>query len=317
VLIRGKLFSLAIAALLVLALVPGVPAGYAQGRPTAAAPPGTWSSRVGANPFDSAINDLPDPVRPLSPAAASTTRVSVSSDGGQGEDGHSLRPSISADGRYVAFASGASNLASGDTNGYDDIFVHDRQTGQTTRVSVASDGSQENGSSWSPSISADGRYVAFASEASNLVSGDTDGYDDVFVHDRQMGQTTRVSVASDGTQGNHDSGHWGGSSISAGGRYVAFESWASNLVDSDTNSYDDVFVHDRQTGHTARVSVTSDGTQGNGESRGYPSISADGRYVAFESGASNLVSGDTNDYSDVFVHERVGPIYLPLVLCNP
>jgi Periplasmic component of the Tol biopolymer transport system len=210
--------------------------------------------------------------------------------------------SISADGRYVAFVSAATNLVSGDTNNFQDIFVHDRQTGQTTRVSVASDGTQANGHSYAPSISADGRYVAFASLASNLVSGDTNGAWDVFVHDRQTGETTRVSVASDGTQAI---GFFFGSSpsISADGRYVAFDSWATNLVSGDTNDKPDVFVHDRQTGQTTRVSVSSDGTQANNGAN-YPSISADGRYVAFESSSTNLVSGDTNSVTDIFVHDR-------------
>jgi Tol biopolymer transport system component len=229
-----------------------------------------------------------------------TERVSVASDGTQG-DGGSYRPSISADGRYVAFESVSGNLVNGDTNGENDVFVHDRQTGQTTRVSVASDGTQGNDGSNSISISADGRYVAFRSHASNLVSGDTNGTGDVFVHDRQTGQTTRVSVASDGTQGNGLSSYNSSPSISADGRYVAFNSEASNLVSGDTNGTTDVFLHDRQTGQTTRVSVASDGTQGN--SPAYrPSISADGRYVAFESYASNLVSGDTNSTWDVFVH---------------
>jgi len=229
-----------------------------------------------------------------------TTRVSVASDGTQG-NGDSHFPSISPTGRYVAFDSFASNLVSGDTNLATDIFVHDRQTGQTTLVSVASDGTQGNGPSLEPSISATGRYVAFQSEASNLAEdGDTNGTYDVFVHDRETGETTRVSVRSNGTQGNGLSLH---PSLSATGRYVAFDSEASNLVSGDTNSTSDVFVHDRETGQTTLVSVASDGTQGNGYSS-VPSISASGRYVAFWSVASNLVSGDTNFASDIFVHDR-------------
>jgi Tol biopolymer transport system component len=121
------------------------------------------------------------------------------------------------------------------------------------------------------------------------------------VHDRLTGQTTRVSVASDGTQGNDAS--WACPSISADGRYVAFSSWASNLVPGDTNGVRDIFVHDRVTGQTTRVSVASDGTEGNGHSD-LPSISADGRYVAFASEASNLVPGDTNRWADIFVAVR-------------
>jgi Tol biopolymer transport system component len=236
-----------------------------------------------------------------------TTRVSVASDGTQGNNG-SGDPSISADGRYVAFTSEASNLVPGDTNGTWDIFVHDRVTGQTTRVSVASDGSEGYGSSFSSSISADGRYVAFSSWASNLVPGDTNGWADVFVHDRVTGQTTRVSVASDGTEGNHVSLL---PSISADGRYVAFSSWASNLVPGDTNEVQDIFVHDRLTGQTSRVSVASGGTEGNGASE-FPSISADGRYVAFYSAASNLVPGDTNGTWDIFVAAAVEPTAMRL-----
>jgi hypothetical protein len=162
--------------------------------------------------------------------------------------------------------------------------------GTTERVSVASDGTQGNGNPGSFTISADGRYVAFDSWASNLVSGDTNGRTDVFVHDRQTGQTTCVSVAYDGTLGNGDSIS---PSISADGRYVAFDSGANNLVSGDTNGTSDIFVHDRLTGLTSLVSVASDGTQGNSSTMSL-SISADGRYVAFESWASNLVSGDTN-----------------------
>ena len=232
-------------------------------------------------------------------SAGITTRVSVASDGTQG-NGNSSNPSISSDGRYVAFHSGATSLVPGDTNGHSDVFVHDRQTGQTTRVSVASDGSQGNKGAGGQSISADGRYVAFHSTASNLVPGDTNSTGDVFAHDRETGQTTRVHVASDGTEAN---GYSDETSISADGRYVIFASWASNLVSDDTNGRKDIFVHDRQTGQTIRVSVASDGAQGNHDSY-HVSISVDGRYVAFGSVASNLVPGDSNSTPDVFVHDR-------------
>ena len=233
--------------------------------------------------------------------ASQTVRVSVASDGTQGnESSGDGGLSISADSRYVTFFSYANNLVSGDTNGYGDVFVHDQQTGQTSRVSVASNGAQGNNISLSPSISADGRYLAFESSATNLVSGDTNGTGDVFVHDRTTGQTDRISIASSGAQGVSLS--WF-PSISADGRYVAFISSAANLVSGDTNGVQDVFVHDQQTGQTTRVSVASDGSQGNWSSMN-PSISADGRYIAFESQAANLVSGDTNDKSDVFVHDR-------------
>jgi len=227
-----------------------------------------------------------------------TERVSLSSTGEQG-NGQSFEPSISADGRYVAFYSDASNLVSGDTNGFTDIFVHDRQTGETIRASVSSTGEQADGLSGVPSISADGRSVAFYSEASNLVSGDTNGYLDVFVHDMQTGETSRVSVSSIGEQADNNSTQ---PSISADGRYVAFQSQATNLVNEDTNGAIDVFVYDCETAETQRVSVSTIGEQGN-EWSVEPSIAADGRYVAFMSTASNLVSGDTNATWDVFVHD--------------
>lgn len=227
-----------------------------------------------------------------------TTHISVAPGGTPGYGGSSYTPSISADGRYVAFASNHHNLVPGDTNGVIDIFVHDRQTGQTKRVSVASDGTQGDGESRNPSISANGRYVAFESRANNLVPDGTTGSDDIYVHDLQTGQTSRVSIASDGTRGNNGSYN---PSISADGRYVAFWSHAGNL--SPGGIYQDIFVHDRQTGQTSRVSVASDGTAGNNGSV-FPSISADGRYVAFVSSADNLVTDDTNDVTDVFVHDR-------------
>jgi Tol biopolymer transport system component len=177
----------------------------------------------------------------------------------------------------------------------------------TERVSVDSTGVEGNGESRWPSISSDGRYVGFSSSATNLVTGDTNGSYDVFVYDRQTGQTIRVSVDSTGVQANIDSS-W--SSISSDGRYVAFSSIATNLVAGDTNGSYDVFVYDRQTGQTIRVSVDSTGVQGNGESF-WPSISSDGRYVVFDSLAMNLVAGDTNGSRDIFVRDRQrGMFYL-------
>ena len=236
-----------------------------------------------------------------------TTRVSVASDGTQGnshsDTGYSGYPIISIEGRYVVFSSVASNLVNGDTNNTDDVFIHDRQTGQTTRVSISSSGIQGNDFSTGASISADGRYVAFQSEASNLVSNDTNNAMDIFIHDRQTSETTRVSVASDGTEAN---GFSAAPYISDDGRYVAFCSMASNLVSNDTNNAMDIFVHDRQTSETTRVSVASDGTEANGMSSNYATISSGGRFIGFSSEASNLVSGDTNGVWDVFIHDRQG-----------
>jgi Tol biopolymer transport system component len=190
---------------------------------------------------------------------ANTTRiVSVDDNGTQGND-DSSRPSISADGRYVAFVSYASNLVSGDTNNASDIFVYDTVANTTRIVSVATDGTQGDRDSLTPSISADGRYVAFGSYASTLVSGDTNNVNDTFVYDTVVNTTRIVSVATDGTQGNKDSGT---PSISADGRYVAFVSDASNLVSGDTNNTSDIFVYDTVANTTRIVSVATDGTQG-------------------------------------------------------
>jgi len=179
-------------------------------------------------------------------------RVSVSSTGLAGNK-DSFYASISANGRYVAFSSDASNLIWGDTNKTADVFVFDRLTRRTERVSVSSWGVQGNGDHLYPSISADGRYVAFISDSSNLVPGDTNGRADVFVHDRRLHLTERVSVSSSGAEADGDSYF---PSISADGRYVAFSSDATNLVGDDTNKKADVFVHDRGKETTSfRVSV--------------------------------------------------------------
>jgi Tol biopolymer transport system component len=244
-------------------------------------------------------------------STGATTRVSVDVYGNEA-NGNSSFPAISANSRFVAFYSDATNLISGDTNIYYDVFVHDQATGGITRASVVSDSTQANGHSYSPAISADGRFVAFHSYADNLVAGDTNESVDVFVHDRLTGDIARVSVASDGTEGLN-----GGSlypAISADGRFVAFYSCADNLVISDTNDYCDIFVRDRDTDDddvfdepgqvsTVRVSVASDGTEADYDS-GSPSISADGRFVAFESYATTLVVSDTNELYDVFLHDR-------------
>ena len=185
--------------------------------------------------------------------AGTTERVSVAA-GGRQANGDSGDVSLSADGRLVAFSSAASNLVPGDTNGRGDVFVRDRRTGRTERVSVAAGGRQANGDSWSGCISDDGGRVVFTSEATDLVPGDTNGSYDVFVRDRTEGTTERVSVSSGGAQGNKDSfvAGCGGRVITPGGRYVVFELAASDLVRGDTNGYcgegvcaTDVFVRDR------------------------------------------------------------------------
>ncbi len=238
------------------------------------------------------------------PPPSATERISLASDGSQGNGpsgGDSYRDvAISADGRFVVFGSSASNLVAGDTNGVRDIFVRDRVAGTTTRVSVTTDGTEADDFSQTPVISADGRYVAFASYASNLVTGSFNSNADIFVHDCFTGVTTRESISSGGAQGNSYSLH---PALSADGRYLAFTSWASNLVTGDTNGRKDTFLRDRLTGVTTRVSVATDGTQGNLDSWDGPAISANGQFVALRSDATNLVPGDTNGRSDIFVHD--------------
>lgn len=228
-----------------------------------------------------------------------TDRVSVDSAGDQ-PNADSDSASISGDGRFVAFASRAWDLVAGDTNQNADVFVRDRETSATERVSVDSQGAQAASGGVSAAISADGRFVAFASDSPDLVPGDTNGVSDVFVHDRTTGTTERISVAGSGKEGNRSSRL---PAISADGRFVAFESGASNLVPGDNNHVVDVFVRDREAGTTERVSIDSAGQEGNGRSDSC-AISADGRIVAFQSEASNLVAQDADGTQDIFVRDR-------------
>ncbi|MGB9920709.1 MAG: Ig-like domain-containing protein [Moorellales bacterium] len=307
-------------------------------------------------------------------------RVSVASDGTEG-DFDSWYPSISGDGRYVVFASYASNLAGPDENWEYDVFLHDCETGVTERITNAYGGGEANDWSGEARISGNGRYVVFTSDADNLVPGDTNGRSDIFLYDRETGTTACLSRAPDGTPANNDSG---GPRISADGSRVLFYSYATNLTPEGKTgvflydagsglitrladytsdfaisgdgryaacqgredirwgtlifdlgapgasvkvefvpdakesvlSYDGrylayrvgndrLFVRDLQTGATELASVASDGAQGNGNSYGPPSLSADGRYVAFCSSASNLVPGDTNGRTDIFVRDRL------------
>lgn len=228
-------------------------------------------------------------------------RVNLGPGNVQGLGGTQTRlPSVSDDGQVIAYISNQNNLVANDTNGALDVFVRDRVAGATTRVSVDSVGTQANGLSDFPIVSANGRYVVFSSLASNLVAGDVGGFQDIFRHDRQTGETVLVSQSSSGTQGNDNSFT---SAISADGNVIAFSSAATNLVSGDSNARTDIFVRDVAQGTTTRVSVDSAGLQGNGTCS-LPSISADGQIVVFLSGSSNLVAGDGNNLNDVFRHDR-------------
>jgi Tol biopolymer transport system component len=227
-----------------------------------------------------------------------TRRVSVRSNGDEANEG-SGQVAISGTGRYVAFESAADNLVPNDDNEETDVFVHDRRTGRTTRVSVRSNGNEANSESNEPTISDNGRFVVFDSTAGNLVGNDGPGTSDVFIHDRETGKTKLVSVKSNGNPANGNS-FYGVSSNN--GRFIAFESEATNLVAGDSSSRD-VFVHNRKTGKTRRVSGRPNGNEGDGSSE-RPDISPSGRFVVFDSEAEDLVPGDGNNFEDIFVHDR-------------
>ncbi len=289
--------------------------------------------------------------------SGTTSLVSVSSDG-TAANSFSQSPAISDDGRYIVYGSAANNLVADDINNAWDVFLYDRNTAITTRMSVDSNGIEGNAASNFPQISADGRYIAYSSSASNLVTGDANGLNDVFVRDRTTATTTRVNVSA---QGDEADGYSALASLSDDGRYIVFDSFADNLVVQGSPFQRDIFVHDQTTGTTTLVSVDTEGNMGfevsadtasiasisgNGRFVSFssrkrffvmntwvyqydlfvhdrnasttsmisvpghqhtggvsPSLSVDGRYVAFHS-ASSLEAGDTNNYSDVYVHDR-------------
>ena len=226
-----------------------------------------------------------------------TWRASMASSGAE-SDGPSRKPSISADGSVIAFPSSATNLVPDDRNGVPDVFVRDRATGLTLRVSKGGRG-EADAASLAALVSADGRTVVFSSDASNLVAADRNGTMDVFSTDRVTGRTSRVSVGPFGESWSRSEA----SSIDARGLVVAFRSYATNLVYGDWNAKADVFVFDRRTGLTERVNVSSTGEEARAATfRGV--ISGNGRFVGFRSRARNLVPGDTNNALDAFVHDR-------------
>ena len=227
-------------------------------------------------------------------------RISVSFPPTQA-NGTSEWPAISQDGRYIVYHSNAPNLIPGDTNNTQDIFLYDRLTRMTERVSLGVGGVQSNNRSGFADLSSDGRYIIFHSEATNLVPNDTNNAWDIYFRDRQTGQFERISVTSTGQQANATSIF---PDISGGGRFITFYSEATNLVPNDTNGVEDVFLHDRLTGITERISVTTNGVQSNGASI-FPNISNDGRYIVYESDGNNLVPNDTNNATDIFLYDRL------------
>ncbi len=225
------------------------------------------------------------------------------------ESGGGQRPAVTEDGRYVVFLSAADNLTPLGSNGHEQVYLRDRQTGAVELISVATDGSLGDGDaisgSWppwptAPVVTPDGRFVAFHSSATNLVPGDTNGRWDVFVRDRQLGMTERVSLKDDGTQ--FPGAYAGGPSITPDGRFVAFYARAA-LTPNDFSLFTQVYVRDRQTQRTELISVNTSGVAGLLESWS-PSITPDGRYVAFYSLSSDLVANDSNNAEDVFVRDR-------------
>lgn len=232
--------------------------------------------------------------------SGTTTRVAVSTAGTPG-DKSSGGSSMTPDARYIAFSSESTNLVAGDTNGLADIFLRDLQQGTTERLNLSSAEAQATGGgAFLPRLSDDGRYVVFESRAVDLVPDDTNAKADIFLRDRVLGTTARVSLSDAGGQAEGESYN---ADVSADGRFVVFTSTAANLVPGDTNAAPDIFLRDIQAGTTTRLSVSSEGAQGDLESFD-PRMSNDGRYVVFSSLAANLVAGDTNGTWDVFLADR-------------
>lgn len=284
--------------------------------------------------FDSAATTLVSGDTNLAPdvfvhdmKTGATTRVDVSSSGAQAAQGSLVGLSMSADGRYVAFASASPDLVSGDSNDAPDVFVRDLAKGTTSRASVSTAGAQgDDGSGWGFSLSPTGRWVVFASDATDLVAGDANMQRDVFVRDLTKHTTEVISVQPDGSMvpplgGNSTVAYGPGSSISADGRYVVFGSNSMLLIPNDTNRQaSDWFVRDRKTGRTERISVADDGTDRSIASTANASITPDGRFVAFRT-AENLVPSDQGfcttgvgggeTDNDIYVHDmRTGAVDL-------
>ncbi len=224
----------------------------------------------------------------------------VHNDDNAAANGNSTQPDVSAQGNFVAFESAATNLVDNDTNGLTDIFIVN-PSGTIERVSVATSGEEsKNGNSYNPRISSDGQRLVFQSEASDLVAGDSGGHVDILYRDRNAITTSLISVDSNEVQANGDSTN---ADISADGNSAVFQSAATNLVSLDGNSKIDIFLRDLDNTITTRISVDANGADVDGDST-FPSISADGLYVAFESTATKLITPDTNGaLADIFVRQ--------------
>jgi len=219
--------------------------------------------------------------------------------------GRSYQAAMSNSGRYVAFTSTSSfEVGIVDTNGRPDIFVYDQDSERTEIVRPTINGQQvePNGESGNPTLSADGRYVAFVSNATNLVSPAlAEAKFNVYIYDRFSRAIELVSSGSNGLPADKDSQL---PSISGDGQLVAYQSDATNLVPGDSNGKRDVFLFDVLTKRTRRISINSDGVQGNQDSQ-FPAMSQDGKTIVFSSYADNLFSVDFNSTSDIFFANRI------------
>ena len=274
-------------------------------KPPCSALPHRWACSAALAPLAlTALSAVEPRAVPIALDGLATRLLSTSAGGAEANDASSY-PVLSSDGHFVAFASSASNLVPGDANEAGDVFRKDTVTGAIACVSVASNGFPALDESSSPSISGDGQRVVFASEASDIIATDTNKLIDIFLRELGTQTTTRISESASGAQADGSSS---GPRLSADGRFVAFASVATNLVPGDTNGMSDVFVRDLQPGAVERISAGASGVQTDGASEG-PSISADGRWVAFASTALNLLSGSTNGEPvrvwDVYVRDRV------------
>ncbi|NOQ64221.1 MAG: DUF4214 domain-containing protein [Methyloprofundus sp.] len=228
--------------------------------------------------------------------SAMTSIADISANGVIGNSS-AILPSLSADGRFIAFASYANNLLAGTRSEDMQIYLYDKEQGSIALVSKNMFGKANNASNGKPEISADGQYITFATAASDMDDQDTlNKLKDVFVYDRVTEQVSRVSSASELGLSEFPV-------ISANGRFISYQSTIDDIVANDNNGTSDVFVYDRLQNISTRISLSFTGKEGRNEST-RPSISADGRYITYQSDASNLVAGDNNRSSDVFVYDR-------------